>query len=290
MSIFQCIPNFSTCSKSVITEIKKAIECYADVRDFSFDTDHNRSVITFVGNAEEIKSAVLASAKIAIEKIDLRSHKGVHPRIGAVDVIPVVPVFGSPMSEAVDLSYEIGYLISGLGLPVYFYENSAKNKEYTFLENIRKGGFEYLMKDSSCRVPDIGNKIHPNAGAVAIGARQPLVAYNVNLNTTDVEIAKKIAGEIRVLRKSGDLKMEGIKAIGLLLKSSNIIQVSTNITRPAKTGVYEVFEYISSRAKDFGTSVKNSELIGVIPDSIASDIIKKALKFDDFTPKRILFK
>ena len=290
MSMFQCVPNFSTCSQSIIIEIKKAIECYADVRDFSFDIDHNRSVITFIGTGEEVKNAVFAAAKIAIKKIDLCSHKGVHPRIGAIDVIPIVPIFESSMSEAVDLSYKIGYLISDLGSPVYFYENSAKNKEYTFLENIRKGGFEELCKGLGFRMPDIGDKIHSSAGAVVIGARQPLVAYNVNLDTTNVEIAKKIAHEIRVLRKSGDTKMEGIKAIGLLLKSSNTVQVSMNITRPEKTGVYEVFEYINSRAKDLGTSVKNSELIGVIPDNIASDIIKKALKFNDFTPKRILFK
>ncbi|MBQ9359365.1 MAG: glutamate formimidoyltransferase [Abditibacteriota bacterium] len=290
MDIFQCVPNVSASDPELLEEMAGACGEFARVHDYSCDSDHNRSVITMTGTAEELLPALVQLARLCLEHIDLNSHKGVHPRIGALDVVPVVPLFGASMESAAELSYNIGEAVSSLGIPVYFYEESAHNRAYRYLENIRRGGFEWLRDHPGERPPDLGEGLHPTAGACVIGAREPLVAFNVNLDTRDTEIAKTIASEIRSRRKKKDKRFEGVKALGLFLRSSGTVQVSTNITRPHKTGVFPVYDYIRQRAEELGCSVRGSELIGVIAEDISTGIVKDALKLEDFDPARIIRK
>ena len=286
MEAFQCVPNFSTSSNKIINKMANKAKEYTQVKDKSCDKDHNRGVITLIGSGDNILNAIIECTKIAIENIDMNQHKGIHPRIGAIDVIPVVPLYGVNMKDAIELSRKIGIAICKLGIPVYYYEESAL--KYKFLEDIRKGGLEYLKNNISKRMPDLGETLHPTAGATAVGAREPLIAYNVNLTTQDLNIAKIIASEIRTERKKGNKKFQGVKAMGIYLEKANIIQVSTNITRPYKTGVYPIFKYIKNRAKELGSDIKCSELIGVIPKEIACDIIKDSLIFSDFSADKII--
>jgi len=281
MEKIQCIPNFSSADKKLIEELVINIGNYAKVINYSSDVDHNRSVITFVGSPSDIFNAIDKCAFIVKNKIDISKHKGVHPRVGAIDVIPCVPLFDTPMEIAIDLAHKIGDMFfSKYSIPVFFYEEAAKKEENRFLEKCRSCNYESL---------DLGNVPNLTLGASVVGARCPLIAYNVNLNTNNLCIAKLIAKEIRRMRRSGDIKMYGVKAIGLELKKQNIIQVSTNITRPHITGVFSIFEYIKNRAMDFGVEVVESELIGAIPSDVASDIIKDSLKFRDFDNSRIIF-
>lgn len=292
--LFQCVPNFSEGRRqdvvqSIVNSIKTSSG--ATVADFSADSDHNRCVITLVGTDEEIEKAILASAKTAIELIDLNQHQGVHPRIGAVDVIPVTPLAETTMEDARKLAHTIGSRIAGeLGIPVYFYEESASTEQRRALENIRRGGFESLKETelSGDRAPDLGpSRVHPTAGAVAIGARGPLIAYNINLATDDLTVAQRIASKIRAMRKSGE-GMHGVKAIGLFLASRGIAQVSFNITRPDVVGLWEVYSFVENEAKKLGVEILESELIGLVREEHLIDALRKAMKFAELTPARIL--
>ncbi|MBO4548699.1 MAG: glutamate formimidoyltransferase [Abditibacteriota bacterium] len=288
MDIFQCVPNISVSSRTVLEDMVDAVSEYVSVMDHSCDTDHNRSVITMTGSSEELIPAVVQLARMALEHIDINEHRGAHPRIGALDVVPVVPLFDTSMDSAVELSYNIGEAISALGIPVYFYEESARSKGYRFLEEIRRGGYEWLREHTDERPPDLGDRLHPTAGACAVGARGPLIAFNVNLETGDKTVAEVIAREIRALRKKKDRRMEGVKALGLYLRSAGVVQVSTNITRPDKTGVFPVYDYIRQRAEELGSGVKNSELIGVVSEDISAAIVRDALRLEDFDAGRVI--
>jgi glutamate formiminotransferase len=292
--VFQCVPNFSEGrSVEVVEKIVGAISssCQVKLIDYSLDSDHNRSVITFLGNADDVLCGILSGVREAIELIDLTKHIGGHPRIGAVDVIPVVPVQGATREEAIELSRKIGQAIgSELGIPVYMYEWSATRDERINLAAIRKGGFESLrgIELTGDKTPDYGpDHIHPTAGAIAVGARGPLIAFNVNLKTSDVKAASQIAAKIRSLRGTPH-ELIGVKAIGVHLASRDIAQVSTNITQPDKTGLFEVYTFIQSEAAKMGIEVLESELIGASRLECLLDPLCRALKLPELSESRVI--
>lgn len=292
--LIQCVPNFSEgCRCEVVEAIVRAIDQASGVKviDYSLDPDHNRSVVTFLGEPEDVRKSALTGARAAVELIDLTQHTGGHPRIGAVDVIPVVPVQDVTMEEAVQLSYEIGRDIAEcLQLPVYFYERSALMIHRENLADIRRGGFETLRDQglTGGREPDLGpNSVHPTAGAVVVGARGPLIAYNVNLATDDILPARSIASKIRKLRDEGK-GMAGVKAIAVYLRSRNIAQVSTNITLPHQTSIWEVYSFIEREAREMGVEVLESELIGAMREEALVEAMRSAMKFTDLNEKRVI--
>lgn len=289
-----CVPNFSEGRRAdVVKAIVNAIEAASDVRvvDFSMDADHNRSVVTFLGAPDDVRKSVFAGAKAAVELIDLNKHSGGHPRLGAVDVIPLVPIHEVAMTEAVALSYEIGKDIAdGLRVPVYFYERSAVMRHRTNLAEVRKGGFEALKKSglSGDREPDLGpSELHPTAGAVVIGARGPLIAFNVNLATNDMHVARAIAAKIRKMRDCGEA-MHGVKAIAVHLKSRDVAQVSTNITLPHQVSMHDVYAFVEREAKALGVETLESELIGAIREEALIEAARSSMKLHGLTEKRIL--
>lgn len=292
--LVQCIPNFSEGRRpEVVRAIVEAIASAgtAKVADHSSDPDHNRSVVTIVGEPEAVKSAVLAGAAKAVELIDMRKQKGQHPRIGAVDVVPIVPVVGCTMAECVALSYEIGReLADRFGIPVYFYERSASMRSRTNLASIRKGGYEALKASglSGEREPDLGpRELHPTAGAVVVGARGPLIAFNVNLKTANVSIARKIARKIRKVRDEGK-GMVGVKAIGVNLRSRGLVQVSANITQPHATSIYDVFRFVEEEARKLGVEVAESELIGVVHQEALIEALCDAIRLPGLHESRVI--
>jgi glutamate formiminotransferase len=292
--LVQCVPNFSEGRRAdVVKTIVDAIEAASAVRviDYSMDTDHNRSVVTFLGTPEDVRKSAFAGAKAAVELIDLNKHKGGHPRLGAVDVIPLVPIHEVTMTDAIALSYDLGKDIAdGLRVPVYFYERSAVMRHRTNLAVVRKGGFEALQKSglSDGREPDLGpSEIHPTAGAVVIGARGPLIAFNVNLATNDMHAARAIADKIRKLRDRGE-GMHGVKAIAVHLKSRDIAQVSTNITLPHQVSIYDVYAFVEREAKALGLEVLESELIGAIREESLIEAARSSMKLRGLTEKRVL--
>lgn len=285
MQIIECIPNFSEGrDTAVINALKETAQSVPGVMllGVSSDADHNRSVITIAGNRKGIEEAAFLLCKTACEKIDLRKHRGVHPRMGAADVIPFVPLSGSSVVECVEISKIVGKRIAEeLGIPVFLYEESQTRKERRNLATIRKGGFEgmsekILLDDWQ---PDFGErKIHPSAGVVAVGARAPLIAFNVNLNTPDVEIARKIATTIR--ESSGGLKY--LKAIGVKLSALGLAQVSMNLTNYEVTPVHTAFEAVKAEAARYGIDVAESELVGFAPARALAGSAERYLKLRDF--------
>lgn len=268
MPVIQCVPNFSEGRDAAVVEaIAQAARTASDavVADCSCDCDHNRMVLSLLGGPEEIRSAVFASAKRAVELIDLRAHGGAHPRLGAVDVIPLVPIRGITMQECVDLSREIGGDVAEkLGIPVYFYERSAIKSHRVNLHDIRKGGFERLAEADVLEgdhAPDLGpHKAHPSAGAVVIGARGPLVAFNINLQTEDMEIGSAIVRQIR----SGESGLAGLKSMAVWLASRSLVQVSMNVTKPDATPLRDVYSFVETEARTLGAEVAESEIIGIV--------------------------
>lgn len=292
--VVQCIPNFSEGRRpEVLRRIVEAIGGASPVRviDQSMDPDHNRAVVTFLGEPDQVRVSMLAGARAAVGLIDLNEHRGGHPRIGAVDVVPVVPIQGVTMAEAVELGHAIGRDIAEqLAVPVYFYEECALRGHCTNLADIRRGGFEGLRAHGLLgdRAPDVGPpRLHPTAGACVVGARGPLIAYNVNLATGDVGVARAIASEIRALRDSGR-GMAGVKAIGVNLVSRGIAQVSTNITRPDLTGMWEVYSFIQAEAAKRGVEVVESELIGGLRLDAALDAAAGAMKLPSLSKERVV--
>ncbi|MFZ7103869.1 MAG: glutamate formimidoyltransferase [Peptococcaceae bacterium] len=287
--LIECIPNFSEGRRAeVIEAIAAAIKSVANVilLDYSADQNHNRSVFTFVGTPEAVGEAAFLSAQKAAELIDMNKHNGGHPRMGAVDVIPFVPVKNVTMEECREFSKQLGARIAAeLAIPVFLYEESALNQERKNLANIRKGQFEGMtakIRDPHWK-PDFGERaVHPTAGVTAVGARMPLVAYNVNLDTADLRIAKEIARTIR--ESSGGLKY--VKAIGVMLTDRNIAQVSINMTNYEGTPLYRVFELIKIEAQRFGVNVIGSEIIGLTPMGALIDTAKYYLKLENFVEQQ----
>ncbi|MBE0450217.1 MAG: glutamate formimidoyltransferase [Clostridia bacterium] len=293
--IIQCVPNFS--EGRDLEKIEQIISAFrgkngVKLLDYSNDEDHNRLVVTVVGEKEALKVAILEAVGTAVKLIDLTKHEGQHPRMGAVDVIPFIPIKNVTMDECVELSKEVAKLLyETYDLPCFLYEKSASSSARENLAALRKGQFEGMsekIKDEAWK-PDFGTEIHTTAGIVAIGARMPLVAFNVNLATNDLEIANKIAKNVRHL--SGGLRY--CKAIGIDLEERGIVQVSMNMTDFSKTPLYRAFELIKVEAKRFGVSVVGSEIIGLVPmDALIGTaeyyLGVEAFSYDQVLEKRIM--
>jgi glutamate formiminotransferase len=253
------------------------------------DPDHNRSVITFAGLGNSVLESAVRAARVASERIDLNGHRGVHPRLGALDVLPFVPLSGTPLEYCVELAVEAGRRIwEEIGVPVYFYEAAARMPERVKLEGVRWGEFEGVnqaIPSDPLRRPDIGGpQLHPTAGAVIVGARKFLIAYNINLRTEDVTVAKAIARSVRT--SSGGLP--AVKALGLALPSRGLVQVSMNLTDFEQTPVHVVFLEVARLAAERGVEVEESELIGLMPRKAIEMAAAGLLKLHDFHSDRVI--
>ena len=289
--LLECIPNFSEGRDT--EKIEKIVNPFrttdgVKLLDYSADKDHNRLVVTTIGGPEELKKAVLKASEIAVDIIDMNKHEGEHPRMGAVDVIPFTPVKNIEMDEAVDLANEVGQELSeNLNLPIYLYEEAATSPDRKNLAKIRKGeyeGFSKKIKKDKWK-PDFGEaNLHPTAGATVVGARMPLVAFNINLDTDNLEIANKIAKKVR--HSSGGLRY--CKAIGVELNERGIVQVSMNMTNYTKTALYQTFEMVKFEAERYGINIIGSELIGLLPAQALYNVAEYYLKLEDFSADQIM--
>jgi glutamate formiminotransferase len=289
--IVECVPNFSEGRdkeklERIVDEVRK--QEGVKLLDYSMDKDHNRSVVTFVGEPDMVIEAAFNACKKAAELIDLRTHKGEHPRMGATDVIPLIPIKNISMQECVEYSKKLSKRIGEeLNIPVILYERSASRPEREDLAVIRKGEFEGMFEKLKQKEfqPDFGpDKPHESAGVTAVGARMPLIAFNVNLNTNNLDIAKKIAKAVR--GKSGGFKY--CKALGFELKERNIVQVSMNMVDYTKTPLYRVFQVIENEANRYGVNVVGSEIVGLVPMNALVDTADYFLKLEDFSYDRVL--
>ena len=290
--LVECVPNFSEGRRrQVIDQIADSIRgAGARIIDVQADAAHNRMVVTFVSDPARAVDAALAGARSATELIDLRRHQGEHPRMGATDVVPFVPFADLPMAVCIQLARSFGArLWKELQVPVYYYAEAASRPERRELEKVRRGGFEDLgahIADAD-RIPDEGPPaIHPSAGATAVGARIPLIAYNVNLRTTDLNVAKEIARAIRT--SSGGLP--SVKALGFNLSDRGLVQVSMNLTDYRVTNIWKVFTVIRDEAARRGVEVEESEIVGTLPLDAATRTIRDALQEPSFKMDQILEK
>lgn len=289
--LVECIPNFSEGrDQAKLDQILDAIKSTGvELLDQEKDHDHNRAVVTFVGEPDRVLEAAFRAIKKASELIDLTKHKGEHPRMGATDVVPFVPIKNVTTRECIEMAKRLGKRVAEeLKIPVYLYEDAATRSDRQNLANIRKGEFEGLrdeIETNPDRKPDFGKpKIHPTAGAIAVGARFPLVAFNMNLNTSDVSIAQKIAKAIRF--GSGGFRYA--KSLGFMLKEENQAQVSCNMTNYTKTPLYRVFETVEREAQRYGVSIKESEIVGLVPEKALIDTAIYYLQLDRFKEEQIL--
>ena len=275
-TLVQCVPNFSEGRRpDVIAAIVDAVRAVPGVRlaDWSADPDHNRLVVTFVGPPEAVRDAALAAAAVAVAQIDIRRHGGVHPRLGALDVLPLVPLRGLTMADCAVLAHTVGReLAARHGLPVFLYESASPRS--LPLPMVRKEAFRTLTPDFGPPLP------HPTAGAAVVGARGPLIAYNVVLSAPELSIAR----EMRALTS-----LPGVRALGLELPSRGLTQVSMNLTRPAETSLLAVFREVEARAQARGTAVVGSEVIGAIPGFSAFGVLGDALRAAGLRPGQVLW-
>lgn len=289
--IMECVPNFS--EGRDLQKIDKIVAPFrgkqgVKLLDYSNDEDHNRLVVTVVGEPEPLRDAVLEAIGVAVELIDLNHHQGQHPRMGAVDVVPFIPIRNVTMEEAVALSKEVGKEVAKrYNLPVFLYEKSASAPHRENLAAVRKGEFEGMAEKIKQPewYPDFGlAERHPTAGTVAIGARMPLVAYNINLNTPSLEIAHDIAKKIRFI--GGGLRY--CKAMGVELKDRGITQVSINMTDYTRTSLYRAFELVRVEARRYGVSIVGSEIIGLVPMEALIDTASYYLGLENFSMEQVL--
>ena len=289
-SLVECVPNFSEGRDPAKVDALVAALCSVpgvSLLDREMDADHNRSVITIVGSKEAVAEAALRGVGKAAELIDLTRHQGAHPRIGAADVVPFVPLEGITIEECVALARQVGEQIwKRYQIPVYLYEEAATRPDRVNLENIRRGQFEGLREEAATnpdRAPDFGERrLHPTAGATVVGARKFLIAYNINLNTQDVKVAKEIAKTIRF--SSGGLRY--VKAMGVDLKARNLAQVSINLTDFERTSIFTVFELVKQEAQRRGVSLVGSEVIGLIPKKALEAAADFYLQLENFDPQQ----
>lgn len=288
--IIQCVPNFS--EGRDVSKIEKIIDCFrgkdgVKLLDYSRDEDHNRCVVTVVGEPAPLKEAVINAMGTAKELINMTTHEGQHPRMGATDVVPFIPIRNVSMDECIALAKETAQAVyEKHELPSFLYEKAAAAPHRENLAEIRKGQFEGMaekVKDARW-TPDFGTGIHPTAGITAIGARMPLVAFNVNLDTSNLEIADKIAKNVRHL--SGGLRY--CKAIGIMLEDRNIAQVSMNMTDFTKTPLYRAFELIRIEAKRWGVGIVGSEVIGLVPMEAMVKTAEYYLGVEHFSMNQVL--
>jgi glutamate formiminotransferase len=285
MPLVECVPNFSEGrDPKVVEAIAQAVRAQGvRVLDVQSDPDHHRCVVTFVGEPRACVEAAFAGARVAVERIDLNQHKGEHPRVGAVDVVPFVPVSGVSMEDCVQLARQLGArLWEELRLPVYFYEAAATREDRRNLEAIRKGQYEALREEVRTRPerrPDLGGPaLHPTAGAAVVGARGPLVAFNVNLATADLALADRIARLVRA--SSGGFPH--VKAKGIRLAERGLVQVSMNLTDFRVTPVWKVFEAVRAEAARAGVEVAGSEIVGLLPLDALLDVAEHGLALEGF--------
>jgi glutamate formiminotransferase len=289
--VIECVPNVSEGRNSeVVSEIAAAIRAAPSVRllDVSSDPSHNRSVLTFVGDSEGVRQGVRALFGAAVPRIDLTRHSGEHPRMGAVDVVPIIPIRGATVEECVALSRELGAEIAEqYGIPVYLYEDSASSDRRRNLAEIRRGefeGFAEKMKAAEWK-PDFGpDAPHPTAGAVAVGARAPLIAYNINLGTRDLAIADRIAKSIRHL--GGGFRY--VKALAVDLADRGQVQVSINMTNFKKSPLHRVFECVKNEAERHGVPVVGSEIVGLTPAEALVMTAEHYLRLENFSADQVL--
>lgn len=288
--IVECVPNFSEGRNGkVIEKIADAFRVDGvKLLDYSADVDHNRSVFTVAGEPTELAEAVINAVGVAKDNIDLTKQSGEHPRIGAADVVPFVPIKNVSVEETVELSKFVGQQIATRhGVPVYLYEKSATAANRVNLADIRKGQFEGLSEKMKAEEwkPDFGNpEPHPTAGATVVGCRPFLVAFNVNLDTPDEEIATKIARRVRFI--NGGLRF--VKALGVKLNSRNVAQVTMNLTDYTKTPVYAAFETVRMEARRYGVNVIGTEIIGLIPQQALLDCVEYYLQIENFSSDKVL--
>ncbi|MEM1514427.1 MAG: glutamate formimidoyltransferase [Candidatus Thermoplasmatota archaeon] len=293
MKLIECVPNFSEGrNKEVIdTIINEARKYNVKILNIHSDESHNRTDVTILGEPEEVKKAVLDMAIKAVELIDMNKHRGEHPRMGAMDVVPFVPIMNTTMEECIKIANEFAEEFSKITkVPCFLYEEAAKKESRRNLADVRKGEFEGLREEigkNPEKVPDYGpNSIHPTAGATAVGAREILIAFNVNLATNDVEIAKKIAKAVRY--SSGGYRY--VKAMGFEIKEKNIVQVSMNMTNYKQTPLFRVFETIKREAERYGVNVLSSEIVGMVPLDALIDVASFYLQLDDFKAEQVIEK
>jgi glutamate formiminotransferase len=291
MAVIECVPNVSEGRRQdVIDRLADSLRAVPGMRvlDVQSDATHNRSVFTLAGDKGAMTLGIPTLFKEAVAAIDLRTHKGEHPRMGVVDVTPFIPIEGVTMVECVQLAKLIGHHVaSSLSLPIYLYEEAASSPDRKNLEDIRRGEFEGLAEKMAKPgwAPDFGPAApHPTAGASVIGARMPLIAYNINLNTNRLDVAKKIASAIRM--SSGGLRY--VKAMGIPLEDRGIVQVSMNLTNYEKTPIFRVFDLVKREAERYGVSVLESEIVGLVPAAALRQSVEYYLQLEGFSGAQVL--
>ena len=292
--LIECVPNFSEGrNKHTIETIRTLIQNHTDIAllDFSPDADHNRTDVTLIGAPEAVKAVALEIALKCVELIDMNKHKGEHPRMGAIDVVPFIPIAEVGMNECIKLANDFAKEFSDkTNVPCYLYEEAAKREDRRNLAEVRRGEYEDLKAEigkNQDKVPDYGpNKIHPTAGATAVGARFFLIAFNVNLGTSDIKVAESIAKVIR--HSSGGYRY--VKAKGFEIKEREIVQVSMNLTNYQKTAIFRVFETIKNEAQRYGVPIIGSEIVGLVPLEALVDSANHYLRLEKFSVDQVLEK
>ena len=290
--IIECVPNFS--EGRDLNKLEKILDCFrgkenVKLLDYTSDKDHNRSVVTVIGEPEALRDAMVSAIGKAVELIDMTVHQGQHPRMGCVDVVPFIPIRNATLEDADRVAKETAALAAEkYGQPFFLYEKSATAPHRENLAEVRRGQFEGMaekMKDLEKWKPDFGpSTIHPTGGVTAIGARMPLIAYNINLDTDDLSIADRIAKAIRHI--SGGFRY--CKALGVMLEDRNIAQVSINLTDYTKTPVYRVFETVKMDARRYGVNILGSEVVGLVPQQALVDCAAYYLQLEDFREDQVL--
>ena len=290
MGVVCCTPNFSTSDPAVVEAIVNAIRSVegAHVLDATYDEHYNRLVVTFVGDERAVVEAMLKAAKVAVERIDMRYHRGQHPRIGAVDVVPFIPIAGVTLEDCVRLAKEFGLRFAEeCKVPVYLYAEAATRPERRSLDWIRQGEFERLaeMMAKPGREPDFGpRKPHPTAGATAVGARKPIVNFNVNLGTTDLRVAKRVARALHS-EKGG---LADVKAIGVYVPEKGCVQVGMVISDPERTPLYRVMELVKLEAARYGVPVIGAEFCGPVPLKALIELARYYLQVEGLSEDDVL--
>ena len=289
--LIECVPNFSEGRRSDVVEaivepFRRKKRCV--LLDYRADEDHNRLVVSVVGEPEPIQEVLLEAARVAIDHIDLEQHQGGHPRVGAVDVVPFVPLRNTTMESCVEIAHSFGHrYYKETGVPVYFYEEAALMPERKQLEVIRKGQYESLKNEVTRpeRHPDLGQpKLHPSAGATVVGARKFLVAFNVNLGSSDIRVAQQIAKAV----KASNGGFSHVKSIGLSLEERGLVQVSMNIVDYEKNALYRILELIRTEAKRREVEIIETEVYGMIPAAALLDSVSYYMQIADFDPNQVI--
>ena len=291
MAVIECVPNISEGRRTnVIEAVQAALRAVPGLRvlDVQSDASHNRSVFTLAGDADAMKAGIPKLFESALAAIDLRTHQGEHPRLGAVDVVPFIPIEGVTMAACVELAKAVAADVAArFSLPVYLYEDASSNPARKNLEDIRRGEFEGLAAKMTqpAWVPDYGPATpHQTAGATVIGARMPLIAYNINLATNRLDVARKIASAIRM--SSGGLRY--VKAMGIALEDRGIVQVSMNLTNYEKTPIFRVFDLVKREAARYGVAILESEIVGLVPAAALMQTAEYFLQLEGFTSGQVL--